>query len=240
MYMVEVEKVVVRIAQEIVAWQSQNSGLFRLGVCGGRFANELYRALAVRTDVDWGRVLLILTDERFVESASSDSNLGALAENLIFPAGISLDNVVFFDTEEGADYLESAEMMDRQLAELLAERAPLFDLLILSAGPDFHIASLFPESLTVDRDCLLLAQTATTEKFAVPRRLSLSYKALRQFGQLCLLVVGEDKANVRKQIAETGLVDAKLAEELPLYQLFADAGAAAKLVDDSRAWLVGG
>jgi len=238
--MVEVEKVVEQVCRVIVAWQGQNSGLFRLGVCGGRFANELYLALAVRTDVDWTRVVLILTDERFVESSSSDSNLGALAENLIFPAGISLDNVVFFDTEEGADYTESAEMMDRQLTELLAERVPLFDLLILSGGPDFHIASLFPESLTVDRDCLLLAQTATTEKFAVTRRLSLSYKALRQFGQLCLLVVGEDKANVRKQIAETGLLDTGLAEKLPLYQLFADGAAAAKLVDDSRVWLVEG
>lgn len=238
--MVEVKKVVERICQVIIDWQNQNAGLFRLGVCGGRFANELYRALAVRTDVDWERVLLILTDERFVESASSDSNLGALAENLIFPAGISLDNVVFFDTEEGADYVESVEMMDRQLAELLAARAPLFDLLILSAGPDFHIASLFPESLAVDRDVHMLAQAANTEKFAVARRLSLSYKALRQFGKLCLLVVGEDKTDVRKQIAESGLIDAGLAEKLPLYQLFADADTAEKLVDGSRFWLVSG
>ncbi len=70
---------------------------------------------------------------------------------------------------------------------------PELDIVLLGVGPDGHVASLFPGHATLHDDTHTVVGEADSPK-PPPRRVSLTYPAIRAAREVWLVVAGEEKA----------------------------------------------
>ena len=166
----------------------------RIGLAGGNTPRRLYEMLA-EADLPWEKIKLILIDERYVPSDHPESNLGMIRKALLSKIPIPPDKVLAFDTSLPAE--SASKEMGRKVAALASGqggRKPIFDLLILGAGKDGHIASLFDgiEELT----CSDYAKTAHARGYEIEDRLTLCLRTLLMSDRALLLLKGHEKATV--------------------------------------------
>lgn len=163
----------------------------RLGLAGGSTPKRLYEALAEQ-DLPWERIKIITLDERQVPSDHPQSNLGMIRQALLKKIPIPPENILFFDTALPAP--SSAKEMTRKLLALSHQRFPIFDLLILGAGTDGHIASIFETDSLRHQD--QYASIAEAKGYPEEARLTLTLLALKSSRQALLLLKGAEKAVV--------------------------------------------
>lgn len=70
---------------------------------------------------------------------------------------------------------------------------PEFDVLLLGVGPDGHVASLFPGHATLHEETRTVVGEPDSPK-PPPRRVSLTYPAIRAAREVWFVVAGEEKA----------------------------------------------
>ncbi|MGD7706055.1 6-phosphogluconolactonase [Microlunatus sp. Y2014] len=165
-----------------------------VALTGGTIATAAYERLAAHdtSAIDWSRVHLWWGDERFVPLGDPDRNdeqarvaLGPLWEHAVRhqapapspgadPAGPELD---------AAATAYAQQLGDRHL-----------DLCLLGAGPDGHVASLFPRhpSLTAPGQVIAVRDSPKPP----PERVSFSLPVINRSRQVWLTVVGAEKAPV--------------------------------------------
>ena len=110
-----------------------------LVVAGGRSPVALFDKVS-GAELDWQRVWVTLTDERWIDATSSDSNEHLVREHLLRNAAANANFVGM--KNDAADPVRGA-------AASWAAIAPLprpFDYVLLGMGEDGHTASLFPDS----------------------------------------------------------------------------------------------
>lgn len=163
----------------------QKHGKARIGLAGGKTPKELYNRLAQK-DLAWDKITWILLDERCVPEDDPESNLGMLKQ--LLPKA----KLLAFDLTVSAP--EAASQMSRQLISLSDERQPLFDLLILGAGKDGHIASLFEEE--IEATCNEYACPAHAKGYPTEARLTCGLLALQSATAALLLLKGKEKQPV--------------------------------------------
>lgn len=163
----------------------------RLGLAGGSTPKMLYEQLA-KANLPWEKIKIIQLDERYVPSDDKESNLGMLRKSLFARAAIPPENIFAFDTS--LPYASAAEEMNRRLSQLQTANRPLLDCLILGAGPDGHIASLFEGDTALQST--ELATQATAKDYPTPQRLTLTLNALKQASSALLLLKGLEKTPV--------------------------------------------
>lgn len=166
----------------------QKHGSCRLGLAGGSTPKVLYEKLA-ETRLPWEKVTFIQLDERYVPSDHKESNLGMLRRSLFMRAPVAPNTIVAFDTS--LPYESAAEEMDRKLQQLENARRPLIDCLVLGAGADGHIASLFEGDAALKS--MDLATVAHARTYETPQRLSLTIRALAEAPTVLLLLKGPEK-----------------------------------------------
>jgi 6-phosphogluconolactonase len=121
--------------------QALSAGLRRRGAAGlaatgGRSPGAVYDALSL-APLDWAQVGMTLTDERWVDPSSPDSNEGLVRRRLLQGRA----KVARFTGLRGtADRIEDAAS---QASDALRGWPPL-DVVLLGMGEDGHVASLFP------------------------------------------------------------------------------------------------
>ncbi|MDO6585486.1 6-phosphogluconolactonase [Salipiger sp. 1_MG-2023] len=124
-----------------------------LAVPGGTSPGPVFDTLCA-ADLDWSRVDVLLTDERWVPESSERSNTALLRRRLLT------------DRAAAARYLPlyaDAETPEEKLGELAEAIAPSLPLAValLGMGEDMHTASIFPgadklaEALAPDAPILL-------------------------------------------------------------------------------------
>ena len=123
-----------------------------MAICltGGSTPKQLYQLLAAdpyRSQIPWHRVHWFIGDERFVPADDPRNNM-AMARRTFLDICAPAANIHPIPTDTG-DLDQAARAYERELksfygAEVLDPSKPLFDVVLLGAGPDGHTASLFP------------------------------------------------------------------------------------------------
>lgn len=168
-----------------------------LGLAGGSSPQALYERLAC-ANLPWTNIRLIQIDERCVSVNDPESNQGMIQKALISKLPIPRQNLLFFDT--ALSQAEAAEGMNKELDALIKEEVKdqkksfLFDLLILGAGPDGHVASLFEHDPVLQPH--QWASPATAEGYKTETRLTLTLKALTRSQEAILLLNGAEKVDL--------------------------------------------
>jgi 6-phosphogluconolactonase len=113
-----------------------------LAVPGGTTPGPIFDSLCA-VDLDWARVQVMLTDERWVPETSERSNTRLLRERLLT------------DRAAAAIYLPlyaDAPTPEEKLPDLAADLSPALPLTValLGMGADMHTASIFPGADQLD------------------------------------------------------------------------------------------
>ena len=228
--------VAARLVATIVSVQA-DGGIARIVLTGGRIAEQiLTQVSASAADIDWTRIHLWWGDERYVASGDTQRNDVVADRELLARVSIPDAHV---HRVAGAEQCESAEIAaERYSADLLATLAeqgvdgqPWFDVVMLSVGPDGHVASLFPEHPALIDTAIALAVHNSPKP--PPTRVTMSFPTLSRGQQVWLLASGREKAAaVRMLLSRAGylqipaagvrgvtstllLCDAEAAREIP-------------------------
>lgn len=155
---------------------------------GGHTPGPVYDQLA-RADAPWDRVRVTLTDERWVDPHSSDSNERLVRDRLLVERGAAA-SFIPLKTAHGTPGEAVEEVSD------LLDRVLPADVVLLGMGEDGHVASLFPGG-PVEAPGLAVA---APEGAAQPR-LSLTLQALEPRRLIVLLIAGQAKRRVLEEDA---------------------------------------
>ena len=119
-------------------------GAASLAVAGGRTPVPLFRALR-DAQLDWARVAVTLTDERWVPEEDAASNARLLRAELLQGRAGAARFFPLYDSSATA-----GEAVDSVWQSLQEMPWPL-DAVVLGMGEDGHFASLFPDNPQLGR-----------------------------------------------------------------------------------------
>ena len=203
------ETLMENIAEDVAAQMAEaieDRGVATLAVPGGTTPAPFLKLLS-KADIDWAKVRVMLTDERFVPETSDRSNTRLLRETLMQNAAAAATLIPFY---KEADTPE--EVLDG-LTDAIVSALPL-DVCVLGMGADMHTASLFPEAdrldegLDLNGPAILLPMRAPN---APEPRLTLTAPVLRAARHVHILITGEAK----KAAFEAAMIEGP-ANEAPI------------------------
>ena len=174
-----------------------NEGVVRVAVSGGSTPIRLYEDLAKNPVLPWEEVELYQVDERYVPVTSRENNQRAV--RAAFGEGTleRMKAAYFFRTEK--DIEDTLEHYEEVLESL---DAPLFDIIILGIGKDGHFASLFPEGDYLRSMEDKVIATRAGHEYDTNQRLSLTVESVLSAETVIVLLKGEDKQDVVKELLE--------------------------------------
>jgi 6-phosphogluconolactonase len=198
--------ITARIAHLLTAAVNKR-GQASLAVSGGTTPVPMFETLS-RIDLEWGKVVVSLVDERWVEVSEKDSNENLVRSHLLKNKAASAG---FIGMKTAA---VSASAGEKECAERLKHIPMPYDVVILGMGSDGHTASLFPRAeklpAAVDMDsgyiCMAIApQTASHE------RMTLTLPAILSSREIIVHISGAEKQKVYEQAISEGP-----PEEMPI------------------------
>lgn len=166
-----------------------------LAVSGGRTPRHVFDCLR-QLDVDWPRVTVTLTDERWVPADHPDSNEGLVRSFLLRGPAAAARFVPLYGGEVSPEAGQPA--CEARLAAL----ARPFDAVYLGLGGDGHFASLFPGEPALDvrdRICVAVPGTETRQP-----RMTLTASAILDAREVFLMFSGADKHALYAEARKAG------------------------------------
>ena len=158
-----------------------------LVVPGGTTPGPIFDALC-DADLDWSRVDVMLSDERWVPQDDPRSNAGLVRARLLTGRAVAATFHPFF--AGGEDPEDILSKIEAQIEPLLP-----ISVALLGMGADMHTASLFPRGdnlrLALDPGAPILVSMRAAGLDCT--RVSLSARVLRDAMTLHLVITGEDK-----------------------------------------------
>lgn len=155
-------------------------------VPGGTTPGPIFDSLC-DVKLDWGRVHVMLTDERWVPETSERSNTRLLRERLLTGRAAEAVYVPLY-----ADAPTPEDKLD-DLQAAIAPKLPI-SVMLLGMGADMHTASIFPGADQLDRalhgDDTLVAMRAPG---APEPRITLSMNVLKGAMSRHIVIVGAEK-----------------------------------------------
>ncbi len=174
-----------------------------LVVPGGSTPGAVFDQLA-QADIDWARVDITLSDERWVPSTHADSNEAMVRARLLTGrAALARFQGLYRPRPRPADAVA-------EIAGALQAITLPFDVVLLGVGEDGHFASLFPSrpelatALDMGSRDLVVAVDAPA---LGPSRISLTLPALCNARRVMLAVRGERKRVMLREAFESGPVE---------------------------------
>lgn len=169
-----------------------------LVVPGGSTPISLFNQLST-APLPWSKVLVTLSDERWVDENHQDSNAKMVKEQLLINQASKAHFLPLNLSNTSVD--EAALAANRQLSN-----QPTFDITLLGMGSDGHFASLFPNSHALNSGLNL--SNPTTSIAVIPAdsnhaRISLTLTRLLDSRQLILFFRGHTKHKVFIEAKQT-------------------------------------
>ena len=155
-------------------------------VPGGTTPGPIFDSLCA-VDLDWSRVHVMLTDERWVPETSERSNTRLLRQRLLIEkAAAAIYIPLYADAEAPEEKLP-------ELAEALTPELPI-SVMLLGMGADMHTASIFPGAdqldLALHGDDRLVAMRAPG---APEPRITLSANVIKSAMSRHMVIIGAEK-----------------------------------------------
>jgi len=178
---------------ELLANRLDNQSKASIIVSGGTSPKNCMAALA-KTPLDWQRVQIALSDERWVPPDHEDSNEKLVRESLLVDEAASATLLPVY----------AEDVSPEERCEILQNPLPVlpFACSLIGIGADGHFASLFPDAeqlaLGLDVECGRLYIPVTTA--ASPHvRISMTLAAISRSDEIILLFFSDAKLDVFKQ-----------------------------------------
>lgn len=169
-------------------------------VSGGSTPAPVYSYMAHK-ELDWHRVHVLLSDERWVAADHPDSN-----ENMLRTA-LERSRASYAQIASFADLSKSLEERCSELDDEIGSLPLPFTSVLLGMGDDGHFASLFPDANDLQQALDLQSPHSfvPVETASSPYpRLSMTLAALLRSDEILLLISGAEKRAVLDRAAEPG------------------------------------
>jgi 6-phosphogluconolactonase len=193
-------------AQRVLARIAANSGRVAICLAGGSSPKQLYELLATapyRDEIPWDRTHWFIGDERFIPVSDSRNNM-SMVRSVLLDRFAPAANIHPIATDTATPD-ESALRYEDELKAFygspqLGVSRPLFDIVLLGAGPDGHTASLFPGYPAVQETerWVVAVPQANVEPF-VPR-VSLTLPALASCREILFEAMGAGKRAILTRV----------------------------------------
>ena len=204
------EMLAIELANRLLD-ELKNSLLVHSEVCfvvpGGTTPGPIFDILCA-AEIEWDRVHLFLSDERWVPENHNRSNTRVIKERFLIKRAAAAQFVPFY--MPGKTPATASPI----LSEILANKMPI-SLLLLGMGVDMHTASLFPNAVNIP------AMLTNNAPLIVPvsvigqePRISLSGRALKSATNKHLVISGADKLAALEIAQEQTPVTAPVATVL--------------------------
>ncbi|MDA9404935.1 6-phosphogluconolactonase [Bradyrhizobium sp. CCBAU 45389] len=173
----------------------------RIAICltGGSSPKKLYQLLgsdAWRGKIPWDRVHWFIGDERFVPDSDPLNNM-AVARAAFLDRNAPASHIhPIPTTTENPDAGAGAYSRELQAfygADRLDPARPLFDLVLMGAGPDGHTASLFPGFPEIEETGRWVIGVPKANVAPLVPRVSLTLPALASCREMLFEIAGHDK-----------------------------------------------
>ncbi len=194
-------------AAELLAERSRDAvqarGAFRVALSGGNTPQATYKILAApqyHDVIDWSRVQVFFSDERFVPPDSPESDYrmarASLLDHVPLPAEAvhPVPTLHMGPAEAAALYSQTV----RDAFGVQATDTPRFDLILLGMGGDGHTASLFPGTGALSDQQSLVA--ANYVQKLESWRVTFTYRLIDAARCVAFLVEGTGKAEILAQV----------------------------------------
>jgi len=210
---------------------------FHVAVSGGYTPKPFFELLgedAKAKALPWDRIHLFWVDERYVPPDSQWSNYKLAADSFLPKVAIPEENVHRIPTEY-SDFKVAAQRYEetiRAVFSLQENEVPKFDLIVLGMGAEGHTGSLFPNSYApFVKEELACVVYVLDEKL---NRITLTHPVLRAASHLVVLVSGEEKAGILKEV----LTSEQDEVQYPIHTLWPVLDKVTWLVDSEAAKLL--
>jgi 6-phosphogluconolactonase len=186
-------------AERLMARIAANPARIAICLTGGSSPKKLYRLLgseARRGMIPWDRVHWFIGDERFVPAGDPLNNMdlarAAFLDDNAPPANIHPIPTATSSPDQSADAYAD-ELQAFYGAGRLDPARPLFDVVLMGAGPDGHTASLFPGYPAVEETERWVVGVPEANVAPFVPRISLTLPALACCREMLFEIAGHDK-----------------------------------------------
>jgi len=194
-----------------------------IAVPGGSVADLLFPRFATLA-IDWRRIDVTWVDERVVPPDHPDSNVRAARH-------LWIDRLAESPRLIPPPFSPDADLMAAEWQRMLVATIgspPRLAVAILGVGPDGHVASIFPQHPSLERDDAWAIGVHDAPK-PPPDRVTLTRATLARASELWVVACGSEKA------AAIGEVRRNPASPLPLARVVAGGPRVRWFLDDAAA-----
>ncbi|RXH38832.1 6-phosphogluconolactonase [Bradyrhizobium zhanjiangense] len=186
-------------AERVMARIAANPSRIAICLTGGSSPKKLYQLLgsdAWREKIPWERVHWFIGDERFVPESDPLNNMAVARATFLDRSAPSAHIHPIPTATENPD--RAAEAYARELqafygADRLNPVRPLFDMVLMGAGPDGHTASLFPGYPEIEETERWVIGVPKANVAPFVPRVSLTLPVLASCREMLFEIAGHDK-----------------------------------------------
>ena len=174
------------------------TGTASIALSGGTSPAQTMQLLSQKP-LDWSRVTITLSDERWLEPSNPRSNHRLIQDKMIINQAQSASFLPLYLS--GATPSEGVAQLEQSMAPFQQQ----FDVCLLGMGTDGHFASLFPDSPQLEQGLTSQQSLIAVESPSVPEpRVSMTLSLITQADNIYLLIAGASKRTLLRQAVDQG------------------------------------
>lgn len=186
---------------------------FTVALSGGNTPKRLYELLATAEfskNINWKKVFIFFSDERYVPHQNAESNFNMASKALLNYISIPLKNIFAIPVSSTPE--KDAVTYEADIKKIAGDKKFAFDLVLLGMGADGHTASLFPGNEILNEKNRLVKEVFLKDKGIY--RISFTLPLINRAKQILLLVAGKEKWPVLKRVSASRKTNTPLPVQL--------------------------